>query len=117
MSNTIQHYSVHEIPQSKLQGVKLNISIDELNSRQNEERMGSLRKISPEDTATVEISELAKAMYSKTAEVCQYSQALEESVNDFADFSMKITYGDYSSNDVSLSDLNFSALDNMENVY
>lgn len=46
-----------------------------------------------------------------------YQESFSNAAAEFADFSMKITYGDYSNNDVSVSDLNFSAIDQMEELY
>lgn len=116
MSNMIQHYSFKDMSVYG-QNIKLNTTIEELNSKQNEERRGGFAVVSADDTATMEISELARTMYSKSSEISRYSHALEDSVKDFADFSMKITYGNYNGNDVSVNDLNFAALDKMENVY
>ena len=47
----------------------------------------------------------------------EYTETLSAAADGFADFSQKITYGDYSGNDVSEKDLNFDALDQMENIY
>ncbi|MEG1945521.1 MAG: hypothetical protein RR139_00360 [Lachnospiraceae bacterium] len=47
----------------------------------------------------------------------EYTDALSSVADEFCDFSMKITYGDYDSNDVSVNDLNFDAIDNMEQTY
>lgn len=47
----------------------------------------------------------------------EYTQTLSAAADGFADFSQKITYGDYRGNDVSEKDLNFDALDQMENIY
>lgn len=47
----------------------------------------------------------------------EYTETLSAAAGGFADFSQKITYGDYSGNDVSEKDLNFDALDQMENIY
>lgn len=47
----------------------------------------------------------------------EYTEAFASVSKDFADFSMKITYGDYSNNDVSINDLNLDAIDKMEQTY
>lgn len=47
----------------------------------------------------------------------EYTEAFAGAAENFADFSMKITYGDYSGNDVSVNDLNFDAIDKMEDIY
>ncbi len=126
----------------------MNTSIDELNSRQNEDRKGSFAVVARDDAATVEISELARTMYSASAnesdlyaglsnaereqrELEDYianhlvdtsidlmrNGSLVQQAEGFSDFSMKITYGDYSSNDVSVNDLDFDAINKMEDTY
>lgn len=47
----------------------------------------------------------------------EFTETLSAAADGFADFSQKITYGDYRGNDVSEKDLNFDALDQMENIY
>lgn len=192
MSNTIQHYSFNDTS-SYGKSVKLNTSIEELNRKQTEERKGSFAVVAKDDAATIEISQLARAMYdtsvkepekgSDTREVQnsikekeagsyaglsnverelkeledyiashpadtsidlmrngslvqqagrntanlvdealilaenEYTKAFEGVAEGFADFSMKITYGDYSGNDVSVNDLDLGALDEMEEMY
>lgn len=186
MSNTIQHYSFNDFS-SYGNSIKLNKSINELNSTQNSENVGQFAVVKPDDAVAVEISELAKNMYDsslKSSEqknenesliekseyeglsnaereqkeledyirnhpvdksidvmrknsLTQYmnnaknagtedrmnllSQELKDAFTDiadeFADFSMKITYGDYSSNDISVNNLNFEAIDKMEDLY
>jgi hypothetical protein len=46
-----------------------------------------------------------------------YRSAFSDAAATFADFSGKITSGAYSQNDVSVSDLNFDALDQMQQLY
>jgi hypothetical protein len=46
-----------------------------------------------------------------------YRSAFSDAAAAFADFSGKITSGAYSQNDVSVSDLNFDALDQMQQLY
>lgn len=174
MSNTIQHYSFNDTS-SYGKNIKLNINIDELNSKQNEDRKGSFAVVDRNDVATVEISEIARTMYGAVSNVSkkqervsgaereqkeleewiathpadrsidlmrngnlvqqingnavnlvdealiaaenEYTKAFVGVAEDFADFSMKITYGNYSSNDVSVNDLNFGTIDKMEELY
>lgn len=166
MNNTIQHYYFNDTS-SYGKSARLNVSIDELNSRQPKDGKDSVTVISKDDAATVEISELARAMYGTSYEGLtgaereqreledyiashsadtsidllrngsllqqagaarqvdeallaaerEYTEAFAGAAENFADFSMKITYGAYSSNDVSVHDLNFEALDQMEELY
>lgn len=125
MENIIEHYSMHDLS-AYGQNHKLNTSIDNLNEMQTEERKGSFAKVLKDDAATVEISELAKTMYTNATDEStkqevklnnEYSDAFTSASKDFADFSMKITYGDYNGNDVSAKDLNLDAIDKMEDVY
>lgn len=197
MSSTIQNYYLKDLS-SYAKGIRLNTSISELKKRQNEDGKGSLKIISRDDAATVEISELARTMYGASkkygtsgnvpekkepadrvfekqesadtafdpydglsgverelkelddyiaahpadtsidvlrngslrgiegknladhalyAAEKEYTEAFADAAEGFADFSMKITYGDYSGNDVSVNDLNLEAVDKMEDVY
>lgn len=47
----------------------------------------------------------------------EYTNAFSDAAKGFSDFSMKITYGDYNSNDISVKDMKFDAIDKMEDVY
>lgn len=67
MGNTIQHYVLRDM---SLYGnsIKLNTSMEKLNEMQTEERKGSFA-VAENCAATVEISEMAKAMYESLTEV------------------------------------------------
>lgn len=204
MSSTIQNYYFKDLS-SYGKGIRLNTSISELMKRQNGGSKGSLKIISRDDAATVEISELARTMYGASKSISEkqepadqasqkqepadqasqkqepadtasgqtdpydglsgverelkeledyiaahpadasidvlrngslrgtegkhladhaldaaekeYTEAFADAAEGFADFSMKITYGNYSGNDVSVNDLNPEAVDKMEAVY
>lgn len=65
MSNTIQNYYFKDMSSYGI-NARLNISIGELISRQTEESTHSLRVVSKDNAATIEISELARAMYGES---------------------------------------------------
>lgn len=69
-------------------------------------------RLSDTQASAVDVSGLPETDPSKI-----YTQAFSDAADGFADFSEKITMGDYSSNDVSTENLNFEVLDDMENMY
>lgn len=62
MNNTIQHYYMKDLS-SYFKDARLNIRMEELNSRQPQAGKGTLMAVSKDDAATIEISGIARSMY------------------------------------------------------
>lgn len=108
MSNAIQQYPIHEVPSYGRKVEKSGIDWKE------KECQLSAVTVADSDAATVEISRRARAMYDAHSK--GYQDVFSGIADGFADFSMKIDYGNYS-DDVSVKDLNLDVLDQMDDVY
>lgn len=81
-----------------------------------------------EEAATVEISKAAQDKYAQSvgkagdadsldAAAKAYREAFDAAADGFADFSDKITIGDYNHDDVSAEDIDLGVIDRMEDLY